>query len=92
MPYRDAITAVHLVEIEPRRGSSPGSEIVVYLWGMRDNQWTDAARYHPGQVLTLDLTPWAQAQKTYGRFTRVELDDPDFVLIDLPTFWAEEIP
>ena len=92
VPYRDAITAVHLAEVEAVRGNAPGPEIVAYLWGMRDNRWTDAARYQAGQVVTLDLTPWAQAQPTYGRFTRVELDDPDFVLIDLPTFWANEVP
>ena len=92
VPYRDAITAVHLAEIEAVRGTAPGPEIVVYLWGMRDNHWTNAARYQAGQVVTLTLTTWAQAQASYGRFTRVELDDPDFVLIDLPTFWADEVP
>lgn len=92
VPYRDAITSLHLGGIETLHGAAPGPELVVYLWGMRDNRWTAAARYHPGQVVTLDLTPWAEAQQSYGRFTRVELDDPDFLLIDLPTFWAEEVP
>ena len=59
---------------------------------MRDNRLTNAARYRPGQSLTLNLTPWEQARGPYGRFSRVELDDPDFTLIDLPTYWAEEAP
>ena len=92
VPYRDAITAVHLAEVEAVRGAAPGPELVAYLWGMRDNRWTDAARYQAGRVVTLELTPWAQAQESRGRFTRVELDDPDFVLIELPTFWADEVP
>lgn len=92
VPYRDAITAIHLIDVETVQGASPGSEVVVYLWGMRDNRWTDAARYQPTEVVNLDLIPWADAQAAYGRFTRVELDDPDFVLIDLPTFWAEPLP
>jgi alginate O-acetyltransferase complex protein AlgJ len=92
VPYRDAVTAVHLGDVEAIRGTAPEKEVVVYLWGMRDNRWTDAARYQAGQIVTLNLTPWAQAQSSYGRFTRVELDDPDFTLIDLPTFWADEVP
>jgi alginate O-acetyltransferase complex protein AlgJ len=92
VPYRDAITAVHLGDVETLRGPALDREVVVYLWGMRDNRWTDAARYQPGQTVTLNLTPWAQAQPSFGRFTRVELDDPDFTLIDLPTYWAGEAP
>ncbi len=92
VPYRDAITSVHLGDLQVAQGETPGLELVVYLWGMRDNRWTDAARYRIGQDVTLRLTPWVEAQKTYGRYTRVELDDPDFLLIDLPTFWAEEVP
>ncbi len=92
VPYRDAIVALHLTEVESIRGTSPRPEVLVYLWGMRDNRLTNAARYRPGQSLTLDLTPWEQAQERYGRFTRVELDDPDFTLIDLPTYWVEEAP
>lgn len=92
VPYREAIVALHLVDVAPLRGSAPRPELVVYLWGMRDNRLAQAARYRAGQSLTLDLTPWEQAQTRYGRFTRVELDDPDFTLIDLPTYWAEETP
>jgi alginate O-acetyltransferase complex protein AlgJ len=92
VPYRDAITAVHLGDVETLQGSKLDGEVVVYLWGMRDNRWTDAARFQTGQVVTLNLIPWAQAQPSFGRFTRVELDDPDFTLIDLPTFWADEVP
>jgi alginate O-acetyltransferase complex protein AlgJ len=92
VPYRDAITAVHLGDVETLRGPALDQVIVVYIWGMRDNRWTDAARYQPGQTVTLTLIPWAQAQPSFGRFTRVELDDPDFTLIDLPTYWAGEVP
>jgi alginate O-acetyltransferase complex protein AlgJ len=92
VPYRDAILAVHLTEMEPLRGNANGSEALVYLWGMRDNRLTSAARYRPGQSVKLSLTPWTQAQVNFGRFTRVELDDPDFRLIELPTYWADEGP
>ncbi len=92
VPYRDAITSVHLVDVPVESGALNSSEIVVHCWGMRDNRWTNAARWSPGQKLTLRLVPWENVEEKYGRFNRVELDDPDFKLIDLPTFWAEEIP
>jgi alginate O-acetyltransferase complex protein AlgJ len=91
VPYRDAITSIQLVEIEPQSGSLDAREIVVYLWGMRDNRWTSAARWKPGQKLTLRLTPWESVEKDYGRINRVDLDDPEFRLIDLPVYWGEEV-
>ena len=91
VPYRDAVTAVHLSEVTTIQGSAACKEAVVYAWGMRDNKWTTAARFQRGQRVTFKLTPWNEVQHRYGRFTRLELDDPDFVLIDLPTFWAEEV-
>ena len=92
VPYRDAILALHLTEVESLRGTASPPEAVIYLWGMRDNRLTSAARYRPGQSVPLALTPWEQAKDRYGRFTRVELDDPDFRLIDLPAYWADVTP
>jgi hypothetical protein len=92
VPYRDAILAAHLGELEPLEGTADHSEILVYLWGMRDNRITPAGRYRTGQSVELSLTPWKEVQSRYGRFTRVELDDPGFQLIDLPTYWADELP
>jgi alginate O-acetyltransferase complex protein AlgJ len=92
VPYRHAIVAVHLTEVQSLRGPIDRPEIVVYLWGLRDNRITSAARYRPGQTVTLHLTSWQQAQERYGRYNRVELDDPEFQLIELPTYWGEEIP
>jgi len=67
-------------------------EVVIYTWGMRENQLTDAARFQSGQQVKFKLKPWNEVQEQYGRFTRLELDDPDFKLIDLPAYWAEEVP
>ena len=95
VPYRDAITSVHLTDLQVQPGSHPtnnAKEIVAFLWGMRDNLWTPAARYQPGQTINLKLRPWSEVKSKNGRYTRIELDDPDFLLIDLPTYWAEEIP
>ncbi|HJT30491.1 MAG TPA: hypothetical protein VJ783_00385 [Pirellulales bacterium] len=90
VPYREAVMAVHLSGVEAREGTAPGDEIVVYLFGMRDNRWTPAARYQPGERVTLKLQSWDQVRAKYGSLNRIELDDPDFKLIDLPLFWGEE--
>lgn len=90
VPYRDAVMAVHLSAVEAIDGEAPAKEIVVYLLGMQDNRWTPAARYQPGEQVTLTLQPWEIARSKYGSLTRIELDDPDFKLIDLPLFWGEE--
>jgi hypothetical protein len=92
VPYRDAITALHLSGIEAIRGAAPGGQIVVYVLGMQNNHWTAAARYKPGSTVTLRLQPWENVASKYGSLTRIDLDDPDFTLVDLPLFWGEENP
>jgi len=92
VPYRDAVTGLHLVEIEVLRGSVSSSEAVVYLWGMRDNQLTKGARLAPGQKVTLRLIPWDTVRGRYDRWNRIELDDPEFHLVDLPIYWGEVVP
>ncbi|QDU47894.1 alginate O-acetyltransferase AlgX-related protein [Gimesia panareensis] len=92
VPYRDAVTSIHLTDISSGQGASADREIVIYTWGMRENQLTDAARFQSGQQVKFKLKPWNEVQEQYGRFTRLELDDPDFKLIDLPAYWAEEVP
>lgn len=46
------------------------------------------AAWKAGQQVRLKLTPWSTAERQYGRFARAELEDPDFRLIDLPTYWG----
>jgi alginate O-acetyltransferase complex protein AlgJ len=89
VPYRDAVTALHLSSLEAVAGSPPAEQIVVYLWGMQDNRWTAPARWKPGDAVTLNLKPWDEVRAKYGSFTRIEIDDPDFALIDLPLYWGE---
>jgi len=51
VPYKDHIVAVHLVDLESSDPAVNGGQCVVYLWSMRDNVWTPAARYRPGTRL-----------------------------------------
>ena len=92
VPYRDAVTAVHLDTVEAVDGELPNREIVVYLWGLQDNRLTNGARFAPGQRVSLRVVPWEVVRDKYERFNRIELDDPDFRLVELPAYWAEEVP
>lgn len=92
VPYRDAVSAVHFDSVHGLKGHFEHGEIIAYIWGLRDNRRTPVASYVPNQNVTLRLTPWKEVRDKYERFNRIELDDPDFKLIDLPVYWAEEIP
>jgi hypothetical protein len=92
VPYRDAVTGVHMDDVEGVAGTFTNREIIVYLFGLHDNRLTAAAKFAPDQKVTLRLTPWETVRKKYERFNRIELDDPEFKLAELPTYWAEEVP
>jgi len=82
VPYRNAVLSLHASDRK-------GREIVIFSMGMKDNRLTAASRLKPGDTLTLRLIPWTTVQEKYGRLNRIELDDPDFRLVDLPTYWAD---
>lgn len=92
VPYRDAVTGVHLDDVQGLAGLSPPREIIVYLWGLRDNRLMTAAKYAPQQTIKLRLIPWDAVREKYERFNRIEVDDPEFKLAELPIYWAEEVP
>src|SRR2546430_1810211 len=64
VPYKDHIEALHLVDIVAADSRAKGdaalhAQAVVYLWSMRDNVWTSAARLRPGDRVKLRVRPWA---------------------------------
>ncbi len=86
VPYKDAVIALHLTGVKASGGKT-SRQIVVFVWGMRNNRWTPAANYRPGQIVTLRLTPWEKAERKYGRYNRFELQDE--MTYDLDNFWGE---
>ena len=88
VPYRDHIVMVHLTDLEGVEGQSERSEAVVLMWSMRDNVWTHAARYRPGERITVRLRPWVEVSETLDAINRSELDDDDLLLAD--PCWGEE--
>jgi alginate O-acetyltransferase complex protein AlgJ len=100
VPYKDHIEALHLADIVPAdsrgegatdtfRDSASHAQAVVYLWSMRDNVWTSAARLRPGERVNLRLRPWSDVSAQYEKFNRTELDDPALQLEE--PVWGEEV-
>jgi alginate O-acetyltransferase complex protein AlgJ len=100
VPYKDHIEALHLIDIvaadsrgegaeDTLRGAASHAQAVVYLWSMRDNVWTSAARLRPGDRVKLRLRPWSDASERYDKINRTELDDPALQLEE--PVWGEDV-
>lgn len=91
MPYKDLVMAVQLTDVEIISGAQKGTrlphDIIVYVWGMRDQNLTPAARWNPGQSITARLTPWRNAEDQYGSYNRVGLASHE--ALRLETYWGE---
>ena len=90
VPYPDCVIAYHATDIRPAGAATVPGEAVVFLWGMRDNEWTPAAATAVGSPVRLRLTPWADVEHIYGGHSRRELDDDATWLLDV--YWGEIVP
>jgi alginate O-acetyltransferase complex protein AlgJ len=86
VPYRDALIALHLREIETQSGAALPGEAVVYVYGLRDDTTTAEARLAAGSRVELRVEPFASeaVQQRAGSLNRIELDDLE--LLALPAF------
>ena len=92
VPYKDHIEALHLVDVvgaDSRGEAASHAQAVVYLWSMRDNVWTSAARLRPGERVKLRLRPWSDVSAQYEKFNRTEFDDPALQLEE--PVWGEDV-
>jgi alginate O-acetyltransferase complex protein AlgJ len=90
VPYADHILALHLIDLSPEGSDlSDGSQALVYVDSMRDNVLTPAARFRPGERVTLRLRPWADVADKYEKTNRSEIDDPA-VQLEEPC-WGEVV-
>jgi hypothetical protein len=89
VPYKDHIRALHLTGIEPEAGTVTEHEGVVYVWSMRDHEFTPESRLRAGDLVSLRIRRWADVADTLGRINRSELDDPDMLL--QPAWWGEPL-
>ena len=86
VPYKDCLIGVWLKQVTATSGKLDGDQVLVFVWGLKDNQRTAAASWPVGRQVTLTLTPWAKAEAEYGGYNRVELDDE--ATWTLPTFFG----
>jgi alginate O-acetyltransferase complex protein AlgJ len=92
VPYKDHIEAVHLVDIlgaDSQDATTAHAQAIVYLWSMRDNVWTPAARLRPGEAVKLRLRPWPDVSAQYEKFNRTELEDSALQLEE--PVWGEYV-
>jgi hypothetical protein len=86
VPYKDHIFSVHLEEIEGT--GQPGNvQAIAYLWSMRNNMWTAAARWRPGDRVKLRLTPWPGAHPERASFNLSVFTDAELSLEE--PVWAD---
>ena len=87
VPYSECIIALHLENVGTYELPE---EFVVFLWGMRENRWTDAATFKVGQNVKLRLRPWTSVEADYGSYNRKELENEAAWLLDV--YWGEIVP
>jgi alginate O-acetyltransferase complex protein AlgJ len=76
VPYKDHILALHLTDLATEDGRQKEHlESLVYLWSMRDNILTPAARLRRGDHVTLRLRPWTDVTEQYEKINRGEVED-----------------
>jgi len=92
VPYKDHIVTVHLVDVAGLAASAKDApvEALAYLWSMRENVWTRAARLRPGDQIAVRLRPWADVSARYEQFNRSELADSALQLEE--PAWGELLP
>jgi hypothetical protein len=90
VPYKDHILALHLIDLTVEgREETAGLEALVYAESMRDNALTAAARFRPGDRVTLRIRPWTDVSDQYEKINRSEIDDPA-VQLEEPC-WGERV-
>lgn len=85
--YKDHVMAIHLTDMEADGRLLAGTDAMVYMRSMTDNVLTAAARYRPGETVTLRLIAWSDVAQRYEGINRSELDDPALQLAE--PCWGE---
>ena len=84
VPYSECIIALHLENTDT---VDLPEAFIVFLWGMRENQWTDAAAFKVEQKVKLRLRPWTSVETEYGSYNRKELESEETWLLDV--YWGD---
>ena len=87
--YKDHVMAIHLTDLEADGRPLAETEAMVYMRSMADNVLTPAARYRPGESVTLRLMAWSDVAERVEGINRSELDDPALQLVE--PCWGETV-
>ncbi len=89
VPYKDQIVAVHVGDLVVAGDAAPlnGTEALIYLWGMRDNELSSARQLRPNDPITLTLEPWANVAADLEGINRGELEDTTIQLAE--PWWGQ---
>ncbi len=85
--YKDCVIAIDVGSIKVQSGKLDDSELLVFVWGMKDNNLTAASSYTVGQTITLKLTPWDKVEGKYGGYNRAELNGDNIDALNI--YWGE---
>ena len=74
--YKDHVCTVHLVDLTFDDQSGPAdAQALVRMYSMKDNVWTAAPRYRPGEKITLRLSAWPDEEDPRAKLNRSSLDE-----------------
>ena len=88
--YPDHLCSVHLVDISPQNASARplnATSAIVITWSMRNRVWTNAARWRPGDRVSINARPWSELEPALGKINQSSLEDPALLAID--PLWAD---
>ncbi len=85
--YKDCVIAIDLGSVKVQSGTLADSEILVFVWGMKDNKLTTSSSYSVGQTVTFKLTAWDKVEGKFGGYNRIELNGDDIDALNL--YWGE---
>ena len=67
---------MHFADLSgPQKTETESLHALVYMWSMRDNVWTSAARLRVGDRVAVRLRAWADVSDQYEKINRGEIDD-----------------
>jgi SGNH hydrolase-like domain, acetyltransferase AlgX len=83
-PYRDCLVVLRCSVREPASSPLRGKTVLIALWGMRDDAWTEAASYQVGDLLEIRGVPFRGAPEEIRAARRAD-DTQDY---ESPMFWV----
>jgi len=86
--YADYIVAIHLTELAGETGRLKADQAVVYMWGMRKNVWTRAAKFRADQQIRVRLTSWDELVEKKTGIDKINRGDLGEVELE-PICWGE---